>query len=103
MGAVNLSRLWYIFPPDDQDLRPGQFERKVTSFINYLPRDQQIAVLDFLMVQYAAFQKQLEVLRARAVVSQPEHSSAQSGCLIIWRPCESVGGRCIPTEWYRPR
>ncbi|HTS55483.1 MAG TPA: hypothetical protein VMH26_19610 [Burkholderiales bacterium] len=73
MKSVNLSRLWYIFPPDDQELRPGEFERKVTSYINYLPRDQQIAVLDFLMVQYAAFQKQLEVLRARAVVSPPEH------------------------------
>jgi len=73
MNTVNLSRFWYIFPPDDQELRPGQFERKVTSFISYLPRDQQIAVLDFLMVQYAAFQTQLEVLRLRAVVSQPEH------------------------------
>jgi len=73
MNSVNLSRLWYIFPPDDQDLRPGEFEQKVTSYINYLRREEKIAVLDFLMVQYAAFQKQLEVLRARAVVSQPEH------------------------------
>ncbi len=73
MNSVNLSRLWYIFPPDDQDLRPGEFEQKVTSYINYLPPEEKIAVLDFLMVQYAAFQKQLEVLRARAVVSQPEH------------------------------
>jgi len=74
MNSVNLSRLWYIFPPDDQDLRPGEFEQKVTSYINYLPREEEkIAVLDFLMVQYAAFQKQLEVLRARAVVSPPEH------------------------------
>ena len=74
MSRVILSRLWYIFPADDQDLRPSEFEEKVTSFLRNLPLEQKLAVLDFLTVQYAAFAKQLEILCKRAVLSQPEHS-----------------------------
>src|SRR5262245_56557318 len=74
MRRVNLSRLWYIFPPDDQELRPAEFERKVTSYVSSLPTDHKLAVLDFLMVQYAAFERQLEVMLARAVLSPPEHA-----------------------------
>ena len=74
MSRVNLSRLWYIFPPDDQELRPAEFERKVTSYLTMLPMDHQLAVLDFLMIQYAAFKTQLEVMRAREVLSHPEHT-----------------------------
>ena len=72
MSRVNLARLWYIFPPDDQELSPTQFERKVTSFLTPLAVDDKLAVLDFLMVQYAAFETQLEVMRAREVLGQAE-------------------------------
>src|ERR1700674_778580 len=74
MSTVNLCRLWYIFPPDDQELKPHEFERKVTSFLRTLSLAHQLAVLDYLAVQYAAFQRQLEAMLARAVLSRAEHS-----------------------------
>lgn len=73
MSHVNLSRLWYIFPPDDQELRPGEFRCKVHSYVGALPPDKKLAVLDFLIVQYAAFQRQLEIMRAGAVLAPSEH------------------------------
>ena len=73
MSNVNLSRLWYIFPPDDQELKPHEFEQKVTSFLRALSPEHKLAVLDFLSVQYGAFQDQLHVMRARTVLSHREH------------------------------
>jgi hypothetical protein len=73
MSNVNLSRLWYIFPPDDQELKPHEFEQKVTSFLRGLSPEHKLAVLDFLSVQYGAFQDQLDVMRARTVLSHREH------------------------------
>jgi hypothetical protein len=73
MSHVNLSRLWYIFPPDDQELGPGEFSSKVRSYVNPLPDEQKLAVLDFLIIQYAAFERQLEIMRAGAVLQPSEH------------------------------
>ena len=73
MSNVNLTRLWYIFPADDQELKPHEFERKVTSFLRGLSPEHKLAVLDFLSVQYGAFQDQLRVMRERTVLSQREH------------------------------
>jgi hypothetical protein len=74
MSIVNLCRLWYIFPPDDQELKPHEFERKVTSFLQTLSLAHQLAVLDYLAAQYAAFQHQLQAMLARAVLSRTEHA-----------------------------
>jgi len=93
MGRVNLSRLWYIFPPDDQELKPAEFERKLTSFLSTLPLPHKLALLEFLTIQYAAFARQLEVLRARKVLSQPEHaerSEKLSSHLTTLRRCRSA-------------
>ena len=73
MSRVNLSRLWYIFPPDDQELRPGEFSSKVRSYVSPLPNDEKLAVLDFLIVQYAAFERQLDIMRAGEVLAPSEH------------------------------
>ena len=73
MSNVNLCRLWYIFPPDDQELKPHEFEQKVTSFVRTLSMEHKLAVLDFLIVQYVAFQSQLEVMLSRTVLSNTEH------------------------------
>jgi len=73
MSNLNLTRLWYIFPPDDQELRPGQFGSKVRSYVVGLPNDEKVAVLDFLIVQYSAFEQQLDILRAGAALAPSEH------------------------------
>jgi hypothetical protein len=73
VSNVNLCRLWYIFPPDDQELRPGEFRSKVRSYVGPLPNDEKLAVLDFLIVQYAAFERQLDIMRAGAVLHPSEH------------------------------
>jgi hypothetical protein len=73
VSNVNLCRLWYIFPPDDQELRPGEFRSKVTSYVRPLPPDEKLTVLDFLIVQYAAFERQLDIMRAGAVLAPSEH------------------------------
>jgi hypothetical protein len=73
MSHINLCRLWYIFPPDDQDLRPGEFSSKVRSYVQPLPNDEKLAVLDFLIVQYAAFERQLDIMRAGEVLPPSEH------------------------------
>jgi hypothetical protein len=73
VSNVNLSRLWYIFPPDDQELRPGEFRSKVRGYLGRLAPDKKLAVLDFLIVQYAAFERQLEIMRAGAVLAPSEH------------------------------
>ena len=74
MSKLNLSRLWYIFPPEDQELKGHQFERKVSSFLQNLPLDHKRAVLDFLTIQYAAFQQQLRLMLSRAALSRSEYS-----------------------------
>jgi hypothetical protein len=73
MSRVVLSRLWYIFPADDQNLRPDQFARKVRSYVRTLSVAEQLGLLEFLVVQYEAFQKQLEVLFAHASVTDQEY------------------------------
>ena len=73
MNRVNLSRLWYIFPPDDQELKPGEFRCKVMSYVGALPTEEKRAVLEFLIVQYAAFERQLKIMRAGAVLTPDEH------------------------------
>jgi len=73
VSNVNLSRLWYIFPPDDQELRPAEFSNKVHSYVRPLPYDEKLAVLDYLIVQYDAFERQLDIMRAGAVLSPAEH------------------------------
>lgn len=73
MKRVVLSRLWYLFPPDDQDLGPDAFARKVTSFVNTLSPQEQHALLDFLIVQYRAFERQLELLHLHAALSDTEY------------------------------
>lgn len=78
MNIVNLSRLWYIFPPDDQELKPGEFRCKVVSYVGALPPEEKRAVLDFLIVQYAAFERQLEIMRAGAVLTPAEHRKRAS-------------------------
>src|SRR5690242_1982077 len=42
MSNVNLTRLWYIFPPDDQELRPAQFSNKVRSYVSPLPESDKL-------------------------------------------------------------
>lgn len=74
MSKLNLSRLWYIFPPEDQELKAHEFERKVASFLESLSLDHKLAVLDFLTIQYAAFQQQLQLMLSRAVLSRCEHA-----------------------------
>jgi hypothetical protein len=62
-----------MFPPDDQNLRPEQFARKVRSYVRTIsPRERRV-LLEFLVVQYDAFQKQLDLLFANASVSEPEY------------------------------
>ena len=78
MNRVSLSRLWYIFPPDDQELRPGEFRCKVVSYVGALPPEEKRAVLDFLIVQYAAFERQLDIMRERAVLTPSEHRKRAS-------------------------
>jgi hypothetical protein len=78
VSNVNLCRLWYIFPPDDQDLRPGEFRCKVRNYVSALPPDEKLTVLDFLIVQYAAFERQLEIMRAGAVLAPSEHRKRAS-------------------------
>jgi hypothetical protein len=73
MSNVNLTRLWYIFPPDDQELRPAQFSNKVRSYVSPLPDSDKLAVLDFLLVQYAAFERQLDIMREGSVLNRREH------------------------------
>ena len=73
MSRVVLSRLWYIFPADDQNLRPEQLARKVKSYMRTLSTWEQRAVLEFLVVQYEAFQKQLELLFVHASVTDQEY------------------------------
>jgi hypothetical protein len=73
MSHVNLSRLWYIFPPDDQELGAGEFSSKVSSYVKPLPDEEKLAVLDFLIIQYAAFERQLDIMRAGAVLQASEH------------------------------
>ena len=73
MSRVVLSRLWYIFPPDDQDLRPDEFARKVRSYAKTLSPEEQSALFAFLVVQYEAFRKQLDLLFAHASVSMQEY------------------------------
>ena len=73
MKRVVLSRLWYLFPPDDQDLGPDAFALKVTSFVNTLSPEERHALLDFLIVQYQAFEKQLELLHLHATLSDAEY------------------------------
>jgi hypothetical protein len=73
MSGVVLSRLWYIFPADDQNLRPEQFARKVKSYVRTLSRGERRVLLEFLVVQYEAFQKQLELLFAHASVTDQEY------------------------------
>ena len=73
MSRVVLSRLWYIFPPDDQNLRPEQFARKVMSYVRTLAAGEQRMLLEFLVVQYDAFQKQLELLFAHGSVIETEY------------------------------
>lgn len=74
MSKLNLSRLWYIFPPEDQELKAHEFERKVASFLESLSLDHKLAVLDFLTVQYDAFQQQLQLMLSRSVLSRSEYS-----------------------------
>ncbi len=73
MSRVVLSRLWYIFPADDQNLRPDQFARKVKSYVRTLSPGEKRVLLEFLVVQYEAFQKQLELLFAHASVTDQEY------------------------------
>ena len=73
MSRVVLSRLWYIFPADDQNLRPEQFDRKVRSYVRTLSPGERRVLLEFLVVQYEAFQKQLELLFAHASVTDQEY------------------------------
>ena len=73
MSRVVLSRLWYIFPADDQNLRPEQFARKVKSYVRTLSRGERRVLLEFLVVQYEAFQKQLELLFAHASITDQEY------------------------------
>ncbi len=73
MSRVVLSRLWYIFPADDQSLRPDQFARKVKSYLRTLSRGERRVLLEFLVVQYEAFQKQLELLFAHASLTNQEY------------------------------
>ncbi len=73
MSRVVLSRLWYIFPADDQNLRPEQFARKVASYVRTLALGEQRMLLEFLVVQYDAFQKQLELLFAHGSVGDQEY------------------------------
>jgi hypothetical protein len=73
MSNVNLTRLWYIFPPDDQELRPAEFSNKVRSYVSPLPDSDKLAVLDFLLVQYAAFERQLDIMREGSVLNPKEH------------------------------
>jgi hypothetical protein len=73
MSRVVLSRLWYIFPADDQNLRPDQFARKVRSYVRTLSVAEQRVLLEFLVVQYEAFQKQLEVLFTHTSVTDQEY------------------------------
>jgi hypothetical protein len=73
MSRVVLSRLWYIFPADDQNLRPDQFARKVKSYVRTLSPGEKLVLLEFLVVQYEAFQKQLELLFAHASVTDQEY------------------------------
>jgi hypothetical protein len=73
MSRVVLSRLWYIFPPDDQDLRPEEFARKVKSYAKTLSAEERSALFAFLVVQYEAFRKQLDLLFAHASVSTQEY------------------------------
>jgi len=75
MKKVVLSRLWYMFPADDQDLSPADFSQKVRSFVKQLSPREQLTLLEFLVVQYEAFQKQLELLFARSSVSQQEYQA----------------------------
>jgi hypothetical protein len=78
MSRVVLSRLWYIFPPDDQNLQPEQFARKVGSYVRTLALAEQRMLLQFLVVQYDAFQKQLELLFGHGSVAEHEyHERAQ--------------------------
>lgn len=74
MSKLNLSRLWYIFPPEDQELKAHEFQRKVMSFVQTLSFDHKLAVLEFLTVQYAAFQQQLQLMLSRTVLSRSEYS-----------------------------
>ena len=73
MSRVVLSRLWYIFPPDDQNLRPEQFAQKVKSYVRTLAPGEQRMLLKFLVVQYDAFQKQLELLFSHGSVIEAEY------------------------------
>jgi hypothetical protein len=74
MSKLNLSRLWYIFPPEDQELNAHEFERKVTSFLQTLSFEHKLALLDFLTVQYTAFRQQLQLMLSRTVLSRSEYS-----------------------------
>jgi hypothetical protein len=38
-----------------------------------LPNDEKLAVLDFLIVQYSAFEQQLDIMRAGAALAPSEH------------------------------
>jgi hypothetical protein len=73
MSRVVLSRLWYIFPADDQNLRPEQFARKVRSYVRTLSPKEKRTLLEFLLVQYEAFQKQLDLLFEHASVADQEY------------------------------
>lgn len=103
MSRVVLSRLWYIFPPDDQNLRPEQFARKVRSYARTLALREQRMLLEFLVVQYEAFQKQLELLFAHASVQQLEYQE-RAGRLVCYldhlhaflRSPDLVGARELP-------
>jgi hypothetical protein len=38
-----------------------------------MPNDEKLAVLDFLIVQYAALEQQLDIMRAGAALAPSEH------------------------------
>jgi hypothetical protein len=95
MSKLNLSRLWYIFPPEDQELKAHEFERKVASFLRNLSLDHKLAVLDFLTLQYAAFQQQLQLMFSRAVLSRSEyseHSERLRHHMRTVRACRQIAG-----------
>ncbi len=73
MSKLNLSRLWYIFPPDDQELQPAQFRTKLNGYVAPLPREERYAVLDYLLIQYSAFERQLDLMRSREALSNDDH------------------------------
>ena len=87
MSRVVLSRLWYIFPADDQNLRPEQFDRKVRSYVRTLSPGERRVLLEFLVVQYEAFQKQLELLFAHASVTDQEYHERSERLRAIWITC----------------